>query len=139
MDIYPVAGFVNDRLTDAETAAHAAGDAPWQTIVWPGGTQILISAAAIRDNKWKYGQTIHHIGMIDHQEYADHMVRHSPAQVLAQVAAQRLIVSNMCSLHAAAWQYADARLAIEHLTLTTVRRMAQLDADHTDYRPEWAL
>lgn len=136
MDIYAVAAFVNARLDEAEADAHACGDAPWELL--HEARQVNVSAEAIRNEKWKYGQ-MGYVASFLHREDGRHVARHDPARVLVEVATTRSIVSNMCSLHEGAWQYDDARTAVEHLTLTTVRRLAQLDADHADYDPEWSL
>lgn len=149
MDIYAVAAFVNARLDEVENdAREAIGTAVFrkQTGRWvhrdvelSDYTALIVFAVAEGPEGSARTQVADLTAAWEGPERAVHIARHDPARVLAEVATQRIIVSNMCSLHEGAWQYDDARTAVEHLTLTTVRRLAQLDADHADYEPEWSL
>lgn len=148
-DIYAIAAFVKARLDEVEhDAREAIGTAAFQqqTGRWvhrdvelSDYTALIVFAVAEGPEGSARTQVADLTAAWEGPERAVHIARHDPARVLTEVATTRSIVSNMCSLHEAAWQYDDARTAVEHLTLTTVRRLAQLDADHADYDPEWSL
>lgn len=148
-DIYAIAAFIKARLDEVEhDAREAIGTAAFQqqTGRWvhrdvelSDYTALIVFAVAEGPEGSARTQVADLTAAWEGPERAMHIARHDPARVLAEVATTRSIVSNMCSLHEGAWQYDDARTAVEHLTLTTVRRLAQLDADHADYDPEWLL
>lgn len=132
MDIHTVAAFVTARLDEEETIARRAlfNNGNW-THEFRFGQETRV--------RLDFGPDVAQgCGTLDASNHA-HIARHDPARVLAKVDTQRAIVANMCSLHEAAWQYEDARTDIEYLTLTTVRRLAALDADHPDWNPAWTL
>lgn len=71
---------------------------------------------------------------------ADHIARHNPAHVLADITAKRAIVSNMRTALDQSWQdSADTRVLVEHLATTVLCRLAQPYADHPDFDPTWRM
>lgn len=146
-DIYAIAAFIKARLDEVEhDAREAIGTAALQqqTGRWvhhkvelSNYTALIVFAVAEGPEGSVSTQVADLTVAWEGPERAVHIARHDPARVLAEVTTTRSIVANMCSLHAAAWQYGDARTELEHLTLTTVCRLARLDADHPDYDPTW--
>ncbi|WP_405769372.1 DUF6221 family protein [Actinacidiphila glaucinigra] len=71
----------------------------------------------------------------------DHIIRHDPARVVAEVAAKRLIVDQ-----SAYWErqaggniaaLTNTERAQRHTWLAACRMLAAVYADHPDYREEW--
>lgn len=149
MNIHTIAAFVTARLDDIEhdakqaigTAAFRRQTGRWLHLDVPDqhGSRLVVFAVAVGPEGEARTQVADLTAAWEGPKRAAHIARHDPARVLAEVSAQRTIVANMCSLHEAAWQYEDARTDIEYLTLTTVRRLAALDADHPDYDHAWTL
>jgi uncharacterized protein DUF6221 len=130
--------FIRARLDEIEHDAHACSDAPWELL--PEARQVNISSAAIREEKWKYGQMTYYVASFEHVENARHVVRHDPARVLADVAMRRTMVSNLRTAIDHAWQFGEeAREVVAQLAVMMLQRLAALDADHPDYDPGWAL
>lgn len=69
----------------------------------------------------------------------DHIARHDPARVLADVAAKRAIVDEYMAAVRSVAEYPDDRSAImaEWSFKRAVRRLAQPHADHPDFDPAW--
>lgn len=131
--------FINARLDETEETARRTGEPPWDVIEWPRGATVVVSAAAIREEKWKFGR-MGHVATVEHLQNAEHMARHSPARVLAEVAATRKIVANCSTALDQAWQVGEeARAAVAHLAVRTLQHLVQLDATHPDYDPGWVL
>ncbi|KAB7850162.1 DUF6221 family protein [Streptomyces mobaraensis] len=117
--------FLRVRLDEDERAARAALGAPWirregvagvhsdSTDDYPHGAPI----ADCRRIQAEYE---------DRVAVAEHIVRHQPARVLAEVAAKRQMIDDT-------WGGPDQ----EDVWLHHVRLLALPYADHPDYREEW--
>lgn len=78
--------------------------------------------------------------------YADHIVRHDPARVLAECAAKRAIIEQHLM-----WVYTDEEPGFSMILwdcmcnrqmskpCPTIAALAAVYADHPDYQQEWAL
>lgn len=125
-----LAGFMLARIAEDEEVARGAAGVPWETMRWPGGSQVLVAASAIRNEKWRLGK-LGHVATVEHTHDVDHIARHDPARVLAECDAKRRIVE----------QYIDAVKGRKWATCTALERvlpvLALPYADHPDYREEW--
>ena len=131
--------FLVARLDEREAAAKAApGNA------WVAHAEDDVAGASVYDEQWLLLNPTHY----DHDEpyssrpgargpmyierardqLADHIARHDPAHVLADVAAKRAIVAR-----AEAYLHGPRHLE----AMAAVRHLAAIDADHPDYRQEW--
>lgn len=132
--------FLNARITDDERIAAAASNAPWQ-IQTDGDWSILRDADGDRI-----------VSSYDDADFlpadADHIARHDPARVLADIAAKRAIVRmaenaqyavNAGSL--SSWNRGQDSGALSVLT-DAIRLLAMPYANHPDFhpdfKPEWA-
>ncbi|MFC4907451.1 DUF6221 family protein [Actinomadura gamaensis] len=76
----------------------------------------------------------------ENESYAEHIARHSPARVLREVAAKRLILDEYAK---AAWllstgHRSEAAEAAQEVRIATLRALASAYADRPAYRPEWS-
>jgi hypothetical protein len=149
--------FLRARLDEDEAVARAATDGPWSP--WEGrelrGLGDLIHPVRTPGQMAGSRATIVTASWLD----AEHIARHNPARVLAEVAAKRRIVED----YAAAMADRQAiRAEIRKILHTDpdafgklsrqenalidkaeglapiIRIMATVFAAHPDYRPEWA-
>lgn len=111
--------FIEARLAEWERLANEAGGLPWLACpsgvlhVAEGGNRQIIPAAGV------------------HQWNADHIARHDPARVLAQVAALREIIGVW--LHGELVEGGGWSIAMD----LVLRHIAAIWADHEDYDEEW--
>lgn len=128
-----LASFLRARLDEDEQAARECGGVPW---VAPIPQSIHVDPRVIADNKLAFGH-LGHVATVVHDHDRQHIVRHDPARVLAEVGAKRRIVkafesNNNYELYGGcgddcewgALDYALKALALPY-------------ADHADYREEW--
>lgn len=129
--------FINARLDEIEKDARACNDAPWDTMTWPGGTQIRVATYAHHVDPMKF-RHMGHVATVEHAHDATHIARHDPLRALAEVKTRRQIV---IELHAAienAWQFGEeARELVAQLAVLMLQRLAALDRDHPDYDTGW--
>jgi hypothetical protein len=127
--------FINARLDEVEQDARECSDAPWELL--PEARQVNVSAEAIRNEKWKYGQ-MGYVGSFLHVEFARHVARHDPARVLAEISARREMVTGLHAAIGNAWQFGEeAREIVAQLAVLMLQQLAALDRDHADYDPGW--
>jgi len=131
--------FLRARLDEDEQAAAAASDGPWTP--WRKarlhGLGQLEHAVMLPGDGIGSRATIVTASWLD----AEHIARHNPARVLAEVDAKRRILD----LHEAAeFEYADADVCLScdsggplPYPCPTVRLLALPYADHPDYHDEW--
>lgn len=105
---------------DAADAQHAGGRYSWEGI-----------AAFVTDDYWDK----------DLEASERHIARHSPARVLAEVAAKRRIVElhhPLAYLVCSVCQFDTGEECVpEMYPCPTVRALASVYADHSDFNPEW--
>ncbi|MFJ9113001.1 DUF6221 family protein [Streptomyces sp. NPDC102283] len=113
--------FLRDRLTDDAQAARRAGDSFRQI----GETGVIVATD---------GDRAEECASANWSGIAEHIVRHDPARVLAEIDAKRSVLD----LAERARDYHETFVngfaaALEN----TLRLYALPYADHPDYRPEW--
>jgi len=125
--------FLRDRLDEDERIAKAAGGAPWEASV-PG--MVHVSAPAQRETRGLRAQG--YVAVVEHAERQQHIARHGPARVLADVDAKRRIIDRAAGTRA--WAIGESgRSAGPAVSLAndTLRALALPYADHPAYRQEW--
>lgn len=126
--------FLRARLDDDEERAKASAGAPWVTLQGVGLTQVLVDAQAIRDEKWKFG-TLGHVASVERKVDADHIARHDPARVLAEVDAKRRLLTQF------ELRGNSVRRTVQPATGGVwddlLRLLALPYAGHPGYRDEW--
>lgn len=127
--------FLRARLDEDEAVARAAEPGPWST----NGYEI-VTRADDRDLADVYGGG---------GSTPDHIARHDPARVLAEVEAKRRIIEMHETEPAIPEVYCDhgthspgkpamcAACGYEEAPCPTLRLLAIPYADHPDYRQEW--
>lgn len=131
--------FLRSRLDEDQTAAAGAGaDGPH----WRGTNDGIFPSDASRHP----GAIV--VGPYDHlpDELAEHIARHDPARVLAEVNAKRAILDEhqplkiegdkIAGCQTCSWRDDMEVLQVEW-PCPTVRLLALPYADHPDYRQEW--
>lgn len=69
---------------------------------------------------------------------AQHIARHDPVHVVAEVTARRQMVTELHAAIGNAWQFGEeARALVAQLAVLMLQRFAALDRDHRDYDPGW--
>jgi hypothetical protein len=154
--------FVLARITDTEEAAKACGvdpadDSPvrWR---YTRGTDEMLAARFGDDlpdgvlyRTWQGEPTKDgdYTQIVFWEEDGQHIERHDPARVIRRCAAHRRIVGR-CKMILDSWDamfeggdrstapYPDVRRRERSFAGSTLRDLAALDADHPDYRQEWA-
>jgi hypothetical protein len=118
-EVGELVAFVTARLDEDEAVATAAGRMPWDTAV---GGAIFVATALAR-----------YVASVEREADRQHIARHDPARVLADIAAKRRLVRS-------------AQILLEDegtgpsaycLALEILDAVARPHADHEDYRPEW--
>ncbi|HEY5248119.1 MAG TPA: DUF6221 family protein [Dermatophilaceae bacterium] len=114
--------FLEARLTEDELTARAAidGGPDWHVLY------------AYRDIKDGDGQYV----VLADAEYptagqAAHIARHSPARVLRQCEASRLVIAEFLRLDAI------SDLPGRRIAETALRQLASVHSDHPDFDPHW--
>jgi hypothetical protein len=141
--------FLRARLDEDHERANASAGAPWVTLQGVGSSQVLVDPHAIRDAKWKFG-TLGHVASVEHQVDADHIARHDPARVLAEVEAKRQLLAGHEPVRGAiSWDVNGTPsygLICEADSTDSepvpwpcrhARLLASPFAGHPDYREEW--
>ncbi|MCX4543759.1 DUF6221 family protein [Streptomyces sp. NBC_01565] len=141
--------FLRDRLADDERAAQLMEKfypSPWELSDRGWMARVVADGPAFReviqleDGPWKpTGEDVLWLGDI-----IDHVSRHDPARVLAEVDAKRRIVAlhsdstgHSCSItDKTGYELNYADVAGDE-ACTTLRLLALPYADHPDYRQEW--
>lgn len=77
--------FLGARLDEEEQLARDAYGAPWDAAV---GGMVHVSAAAIRDDKLRFGR-LGYVASVEREADRQHIARHDPAHVLADIQAKR--------------------------------------------------
>ncbi|MBP2583380.1 hypothetical protein J3A78_003858 [Streptomyces sp. PvR006] len=109
--------FLSARLDEDAAAARRAGDSFRQI----GETGVIVATE---------GDRAEECASANWAGIADHIVRHDPARVLAEVNAKRRIVT--------AYENYDNDAPELDVPESVLRLLALPYADHPDYRPEWA-
>lgn len=138
--------FLKARLDEDEQAARSAAPGPWtyQDIESVGGGRICDPTVAIANVDWDVEQVDPRIRRFRPAAEADgtgeHIARHDPARVLAEVAAKRMIVD--------CWQTAQINVRVDRDDYSkgyaaaferVLRDMARVYSRHPDYRDlEWS-
>lgn len=127
--------FLRARLDEDEQAARAAGDGPWTVRDHTADT------VAIYDSRRE--PVVYDEGRPS-SDQMEHIARHDPARVLAEVDAKRRIIDLYEPYHwhgPAAPTSPNPRDHVEDIeacrTCVTNRLLALPYRDHPDYRPEW--
>ena len=141
--------FLRARMDEDEAAARAAASAEradaWTT--FPGSYGGVLDGTGSRSLAVGYGDVMA-------PETADHIARHDPARVLAEIEAKRRILARHCaapvppgSEWAKAYPYCVAHsykgpdgtvtYPVELKNCPELRDLAAAYADHPDYREEW--
>lgn len=147
--------FLTARLDEDERAAHAAAPGPWTygDIESVAGGTLYDQTVAIASVQWDNARPDPRIQRFRPEAQADatgeHIARHDPARVLAEVAAKRAIVE-LHGLHPNCHADIDGPdyliCAICHdyrrhdaarWPCATLRALALPHADHPEYREEW--
>lgn len=131
VDIGAVVRFLRARLDEDEQAARVAAPGPWTTM----GQRVL--DASPPSNRLGMGMAVGHAAAsADYNETADHIARHDPARVLAEVDAKRQALDHYerCARHN---KGDDAYVLAEGAVGRQVQYMALPYAEHPDYLPEW--
>ncbi|MGW2594782.1 DUF6221 family protein [Streptomyces sp. NPDC001515] len=120
--------FLHDRLDDDEQTARRAisGQVDWEE-GW----------GAERSEGHRHTTIVPHVGMIHEAVQAQHIARHDPARVLAEVEAKRQIVrahAKWCEGRCEA-KYPEGSFDAAHYW--SLKALAAVYADHPEYRPEW--
>lgn len=137
-----VAAFVRARLDEDEAAAEAATGAEWH---WtdPG---LPKAKSALVDDAGQYVVLAAHADSYPSTTDADHIARHDPARVLAQVAAMRAIVdlaedaTGLDALVDDERRIGPRDFASEpYVGDKMLRHLAAIWRDHPDYDPAWTV
>ncbi|MCF2130134.1 DUF6221 family protein [Strepomyces sp. STD 3.1] len=123
----PLVQFLHDRLDEDQTAAVKASNrfASWS----PNGTLHLdgVEHDVVGDEE-----------AFCHPHNVAHIARHDPQRALAQVVADRAIVTGFAELHANPARLTDVALHLQHhVMLRVVLHLASVHASHPDYDEEW--
>ncbi|GAA2108038.1 DUF6221 family protein [Streptomyces synnematoformans] len=78
-------GFLRARLVEDERSAKACAGAPWAVEIPP---MVHVSVEARRDEKWRLGR-LGYVATVERDEDREHIARHPPKRVLAEVAIDR--------------------------------------------------
>ena len=127
-----LAAWLLERLAEDEAAAKAAAEAPWTFIAGVDASLVQVDPAAIREEKWRYGH-LGHVATTSHDAgYAEHIARHDPARVLADVEAKREVVEILEFIRWAGehWAVMEAEKAL--------RALAKPYAGAEGWQEEWA-
>ncbi|QGZ53356.1 hypothetical protein GPZ77_34565 (plasmid) [Streptomyces sp. QHH-9511] len=122
--------FLNDRLDEDERAARRAGDSFRQI----GETGVIVATE---------GDRAEECASANWTGIADHIVRHDPTRVLAEVDAKREVANAYERAVAEFQNSGPAMVSYDRLTgsvsslRTALEFLALPYADHPDYREEW--
>lgn len=131
--------FINARLDDVEEQARKATPGVWK--LW--GMSVMADQDGTSNAETC--TDVAHTVMLDDEGKprtfdAQHIARHDPPRVLAEVAVRRKIVANLRTAIDHTWQFGEeARDVVTSLAVRILQQLAALDADHRDYDPAWAL
>lgn len=126
----------DEREQLARDASGPARSDRWWAEPWFDGT-------ASRSDLWaRVGGQLTGRGALENA-HAEHIARHDPARVLADVAAKRRIIElhtggHECSTYDHNGEIDNCTWCIDSWDCSTLRLLALPHADHPDYRSEWA-
>ncbi|MGY5127323.1 DUF6221 family protein [Streptomyces nigrescens] len=115
--------FLRARLDEEEVAAHTAPAGPWHA----DGDSVYASHPADLVVEYAYN------------DGAEHIARHDPARVLAEIEAKRAIVDQYAEVQEMDREDAEPEFAYGRAVGLgeAVRLLALPYQEHPDYRPEW--
>ena len=128
--------FLRDRLDDDERAAESASPGPWH--VNPESDEVLaVDDVTVADGFALSGQQL--------RATTEHIARHDPARVLAEVESKRWIVECHESWVTGNGDTICGRCGREHIDgrpgghfpCQTLRLLALPYADHAEYQQDW--
>jgi Family of unknown function (DUF6221) len=131
-----ITAFLGARLDEDERAAKAAC-LQRRSLAWSVDPEEWAAGVGVKDGE---GKSV----AVAHGTYrAEHIARHDPARVLADVAAKRAIVAlhddeggaHECVGHDSAW----GTVTDYERDCRTLRLLAAPYADHPDFDPAWAV
>ncbi|WP_031051159.1 DUF6221 family protein [Streptomyces sp. NRRL F-5650] len=129
--------WLREQLDDDERTARAATDGPWTTM----GQRVLDPSPP--SNRLGIGMAVGHAAAsADYNETAEHIARHDPARVLAEVEAKRGVLRQYTDLReqvrnpVSAENRSRAR-ALQGEIGDVLRLLALPYADRPGYRDEW--
>lgn len=131
--------FITARLDEVEEQAQRATPGVWK--LW--GMSVMADQDGTSNAETAID--VAHTVMIDDDGKprtfnAQHIARHDPPRVLAEIATRRKIVANLRTSIDHTWQFGEeAREVVVQLAVRVLQHLAALDADHRDYDPSWAL
>lgn len=135
-----IAQFLAARLDEDERAAHAAQlrrPTPWQQRPAEGG--------ALPNGVWVDDAFDDGVAVANGSYVADHILRHDPARVLADVAAKRRILARHCTAgttracDGCGWDREDNHNVEDIDDCPELRDLAAPYAEHPDYDPAWRV
>lgn len=148
-----IVGFLTARLDEDQAAAHAAAafydDADENGVSWSGHE-------GENQNGFMNFWLVPHLGVIYDPASGQHIVRHDPARVLAEVAAKRRVLARHCPADprpmwsSPAWRNVCACIGCglerdgdwntEDINdCPELRDLAAVYADHPDFDPAWTV
>lgn len=147
MEADPMIEFVTARLDElGQVAREAIGSAVFarQTGRWvtrdvpdDHGSRLIVFAVTEDDARTQVADLT---AAWEPEARGVHIARNDPARVLARIEATRKIIANARTTLDGSWQLGEeAREATAFLAVRTLQHLAELDADHPDYDPAWAL
>ena len=119
--------FLKARLDEDEQMARratAVSPAPWRVDAAAGAVRDVHGAAV--SGHWRA------LAALAGTVAPDHIVRHDPARVLAEVGAKRWLVDRAVHVMAHATNHAEVTA-----WLHVIQRLASVHADHPDYQQGW--
>lgn len=128
--------FLNARLDEDEMAAKACAEvypSPWEI----SDRGWVAKVRADEPNFWVVAELEQHPSVDGWLgDRLDHIARHDPNRVLADIAAKRRIVEEYEAVREANADSDIDRCLVSSLS-ACLRSLATVYADHPDYQPEW--
>lgn len=139
MAVDEMVAFIITRLDEQEERARRCTPGKWK--IW--GLSVLADpdGESIAENCTDVAHTV----MVDDAGKprtfdAQHIARHDPMSILADIAVRREIVTGLHAAIGRSWQFGEeARELTAQLSVLILQRFAALDSDHPDYDPGWEL
>jgi hypothetical protein len=131
--------FIVARLDEQEERARRCTPGVWK--VWGMSVMADQDGTSLAENATDVAHTV----MVDDAGKprtfdAQHIARHDPVWVLAEISARREMVTGLHAALTRAWQFGEeARELVAQLAVLMLQRFAALDRDHRDYDPGWEV